>query len=139
MNTEIKRITATMNAHGLKQMLYHIVKREPGKMCIYESAFDKIDISNIVLDIERGNENSTYFSDGKHTYHFSTSKNTLYMNFDDMELLDKFDVEIDEDPYALLASLMSKETKKRYSRFDDTVYSQYCAEKGAIVLEIVFH
>ena len=102
-----KRITTTMNSHGLKEMLYHIVKRVPGAMCIYESAFDLIDIDNIVLDPNRGNANSIYFTDNKHIYHFSKSKNTLYMIFDDMVLLDEFEVDIEEDPYTLLESLMS--------------------------------
>lgn len=91
------RIRTTMNVHGLKEMIYHIVKRVPNAMCIYEAAFDEIDISNITLDEKRGNKNSLYFSDGNHTYHFSRSKNTLYMNFDDMILLDQFNVDIFDD------------------------------------------
>lgn len=43
-----------------------------------------------------------YFSDEKHTYHFSMSKNTLFMIFDDMELMDAFDVEILGDPFEAL-------------------------------------
>ena len=39
-----------MNVHGLKEMIYHIVKRVPNAMCIYEATFDEIDISNISLD-----------------------------------------------------------------------------------------
>lgn len=102
------RIRTTMNAHGLREMLYHIVKRFPNSMCIYEAAFDEIDIENIVLDEDRGSVNSTYFTDGKHTYHFSRSKNTLYMIFDDMELLDQFDVEIYEDPFDVLCEMTAQ-------------------------------
>ena len=90
-------------------MLYHIVKRVSGAMCIYETAFEPIDIPNIKLDLKRGNDNSIYFSDGKHTYHFSLSKNTLYMNFDDMEELDRFSVEIIADPYEVLSALLLKD------------------------------
>lgn len=96
------RIRTTKNMHGLKTMLYHIVKRIPGAMQIYEASFDEIDIDNITLDEKRGNANSIYFTDGRHTYHFSRSKNTLYMIFDDMELLDEFEVPIYEDPFDLL-------------------------------------
>ncbi len=102
------RIRTTMNSHGLHEMLYHIVKRVPGSMRIYEATFDQIDIDNIVLDEARGNANSTYFTDGNHTYKFSRSKNTLYMIFDDMELLDEFEVEIYEDPYDVLSGLMEQ-------------------------------
>lgn len=51
-------------------MIYHVVKRIPGGMEIYESAFDYVDLENIVLEENRGNANNIYFSDGKHTYHF---------------------------------------------------------------------
>jgi len=75
-------------------------------MQILEHAFDDIDIENLSLIEGRGNVNNTYFTDGNHTYHFSVSKNTLYMIFEDMELLDTFDVEIMEDPYSFLMHLM---------------------------------
>lgn len=101
------RIRTTKNAHGLKDMLYHIVKRIPNEMQIYECSFDEIDISNIKLIGDKGNANNTYFSDGKHTYHFSRSKNTLFMIFENMQLLDQFGVNIHEDPYDILASLES--------------------------------
>ncbi len=100
------RISTTMNLHDIKQMIYHVIRRIPNAMEICETAFDKIDIDNIVIDESRGNANNTYFSDGHHTYHFSTSKNTLYMLFDDMETLDTFDVNILDDPYTVLETLL---------------------------------
>lgn len=100
------RIRITMNLHGLSEMIYHIVKRVPNAMRIYECAFDYIDTNHIVIDEKRGNANNTYFTDGNHTYHFSTSKNTLYMIFDDMELMDSFDVDILDDPYEVLKRLL---------------------------------
>lgn len=99
------RIRTTMNSHGLREMIYHIVKRVPNVMQIYESAFDYIDREHIVLDENRGNVNNIYFTDGNHTYHFNKSKSTLYMIFDDMELMDEFEVEIVDDPYDLLTQL----------------------------------
>ncbi len=74
-------------------------------MEIFESSFDYIDTDNIRLIRNRGNHNNTYFTDGRHTYHFSKSKNTLYMIFDDMELLDTVAVEILEDPFAFLEQI----------------------------------
>lgn len=104
------RIRTTMNMHGLNKMLYHIVKRVPHAMCIYEAAYDYIDIENIEVDENRGNANSIYFTDGKHTYHFSRSKNTLYMIFDNMELMDEFEVQIYDDPYDILSNAMRLKT-----------------------------
>ncbi len=100
-----ERIRITKNMHGIDLMIYHVVKRVPGAMQILECAFDNIDLDNIKLIDDRGNDNNTYFTDGKHAYHFSISKNTLYMIFDDLELLDTFDVHIIADPYACIMGL----------------------------------
>lgn len=100
-----ERIRVTKNLYGIKEMIYHVVKRIPNQMQILECAFDDIDVENIKIIDNRGNENNTYFSDGKHTYHFSVSKNTLYMLFDDLKLLDSFEVAILDDPYQLLMQL----------------------------------
>ena len=94
-------------------MIYHVVKRIPGAMQIYECPFDPVSIENIRILPKRGNENNTYFSDGKHEYHFNGAKNTLYMIFSEMTLLDEFPVMIETDPYRLLASLLSEKKTKR--------------------------
>ena len=104
-----ERIRITKNLNGINEMIYHIVKRIPGTMQILEHSFDYIDIDNISLIAGRGNQNNTYFTDGRHTYHFNASKNTLYMIFEDMELLDSFDVDIMEDPYGFLMANMPAE------------------------------
>lgn len=101
-----ERIRVTKNLNGIDTMIYHIVKRVPGAMQILEHSFEYIDIDNLSLISNRGNVNNTYFTDGHHTYHFSMSKNTLYMIFEDMELLDTFDVEIMTDPYSFLMNLI---------------------------------
>lgn len=103
-----ERIRVTKKLHGINQMIYHVVKRVPNMMLILECAFDYIDIDSIKLIPNRGNDNNTYFTDGKHTYHFSVSKNTLYMIFDNLELLDSFEVGIMDDPYMFLLSLTQR-------------------------------
>lgn len=103
-----ERIRVTKKLHGINQMIYHVVKRVPNMMQILECVFDYIDIDSIKLIPNRGNDNNTYFTDGKHTYHFSVSKNTLYMIFDDLELLDSFEVGIMDDPYMFLLSLTQR-------------------------------
>lgn len=100
-----QRIRVTKNLHGLNSLIYHIVKRTPQTMQIFEHAFDMIDVENISVINGRGNANNTYFTDERHTYHFSLSKNTLYMLFNDMELKDTIHVEILDDPYAFLMKL----------------------------------
>ncbi len=101
-----ERIRVTKRLYGISEMIYHVVKRIPNRMQILECTFDYIDIDAIKIIPKRGNDNNTYFTDGKHTYHFSISKNTLYMIFDNLELLDSFEVEIIDDPYAFLLSFV---------------------------------
>ncbi|MDO5147613.1 MAG: hypothetical protein Q4D60_11495 [Eubacteriales bacterium] len=110
-----ERIRVTKKLHGIQEMIYHVVKRVPNMMQILECAFDFIDIDAIELISNRGNDNNTYFTDGKHTYHFSVSKNTLYMIFDDLELLDSFEVGIMDDPYMFLLSLTKQATSGQQS------------------------
>ena len=100
-----ERIRITKNIHGIEEMIYHIVRRIPNHMQIIECAFDYIDTEKISVITGRGNVNNTYFTDGKHTYHFSSSKNTLYMIFDNFDILDEFEVEIMADPYSYLMNL----------------------------------
>ena len=100
-----ERLRITKNLYALDSLVYHIVKRTPGKMQILEHSFDDIDIANIRLLNNRGLSNNTYFTDGHHTYHFSSSKNTLYMLFENMQLLDSVNVPILDDPYAYLTNL----------------------------------
>lgn len=106
-----ERIRVTKNLNGIDVMIYHVVRRIPNAMQILECSFDTIDIDNIQVIENRGNDNNTYFTDGNHTYHFSISKNTLYMIFDDLELLDEINVEILDDPYKLLMKLSNGKKK----------------------------
>lgn len=103
-----ERIRVTKNLYGIDTMIYHIVRRVPGAMQILEHAFEYIDVDHLTLIANRGNVNNTYFTDGRHTYHFSVSKNTLYMIFEDLEFLDSFDVDIMEDPYSFLMNLVGE-------------------------------
>lgn len=118
------RIRTTLNSHGLHEMIYHIVKRVPNAMQIYEAAFDYIDREHIVLDEHRGNANNVYFNDGHHTYHFNKSKSTLYMIFEDMELLDEFEVEIVDDPYELLEMTFNENVVEEDEEDATVVYNR---------------
>ncbi len=125
-----ERIRVTKRLHGIEQMIYHVVKRVPNMMQILECAFDYIDIDSIKIIPNRGNDNNTYFTDGKHTYHFSVSKNTLYMIFEDLELLDSFEVKVIEDPYNLMLATMrlDKGIQSKISLIDNQLNENVYAE-----------
>lgn len=132
-----ERIRVTKKLHGINQMVYHVVKRVPNMMQILECVFDYIDIDSVKIIPNRGNDNNTYFTDGKHTYHFSVSKNTLYMIFDDLELLDSFEVDIMEDPYEFLLS-MAKESSKEKITLEFYNRQKEAVESYQVVIENKF-
>lgn len=131
-----ERIRVTKNIYSIDEMIYHIVKRVPGSMLILEHAFDYIDISKISLIKDRGNVNNTYFTDGKHVYHFSVSKNTLYMLFQNMDLLDSFEVEIMYDPYSFLMKLMSKEEFQTSTNLEQMKQKSQLEKENRICLRL---
>lgn len=131
-----ERIRVTKNLHGIDEMIYHIVRRVPGAMQIIEYAFDYIDIENIQLIPDRGNDNNTYFTDGNHKYHFSTSKNTLYMLFEDMEVVDSFEVEIMSDPYAFLMRVIGGDATTDPSQYVEQAIEKAIDKKNTLCLRL---
>ena len=131
-----ERIRVTKNLHGIDEMIYHIVRRVPGAMQIIEYAFDYINIENIQLIPDRGNDNNTYFTDGNHKYHFSTSKNTLYMLFEDMEVVDSFEVEIMSDPYAFLMRVIGGDATTDPSQYVEQAIEKAIDKKNTLCLRL---
>lgn len=105
-----ERIRVTKNLYAIENMFYHVVKRVPHAMQVLECSLDEIDIPSIKLLSEGNTKTNPYFTDGKHTYHFLVSKSTLYMSFNDMQLIDDFEVDILDDPYTLLETMFSTPT-----------------------------
>ncbi|PAK20893.1 hypothetical protein CJJ23_04840 [Mycoplasmopsis agassizii] len=93
------RLRTTKKLYGINKIIYHVVKRVPNYMYIYETMLEEIDIDNLRLIKKNSGDNNTYFSDSKNIYHFSISKNTLYMIFDNLTLLDRIEINIFKDPY----------------------------------------
>ncbi len=77
---------------------------------------------------KKANDKNIYFKDDKHTYHFNISKSTLYMMFDDMELLDTFVVDILEDPYSYLEGLFAND-KELLANIEDVITNNLDEEK----------
>ena len=106
-----ERIRTTKNIYNIDTLIYHIIKRESGKMLIKECPFDLIDTNNLRELPERNGRNTYYFTDGIHVYSFNKAKTTLYMTFDCLETLDEIPVQISSDPYHILASINNSSYK----------------------------
>ncbi|WP_257009385.1 NgoFVII family restriction endonuclease [Bacillus sp. 7884-1] len=103
-NLRNERIEFTMRTYGLDSMIYHCVTRLPGKILIFESTMDQIDIPNI-KNIDVSNKNTITFDDGKNEYSFNLTKSTLYKRFFTDDPLTEINVSILEKPYVSLAKL----------------------------------
>jgi hypothetical protein len=99
------RIDFTEKAHGLRNSLYHCVLRDKGKFLIFEEPMDKIEIGRI--GHIKKNKGSISFQDGVNDYSFLVSKSTLTKRFITEKILNKFNVEILEDPLSELEKLLN--------------------------------
>lgn len=100
-----ERIDFTLRTYGLQSMIYHCVTRKPGRILIFESPMDKVDIPNI-KNITLNNKNTITFEDGKNEYSFNITKSTLYKRFITDKPLAEIEVNILEKPYLALAKLV---------------------------------
>jgi len=98
------RIELANNTYGILGSCYHIVVRKPGKLLIFETDYNKIDINNINSVMQKKDKTLT-FEDGKNYYSYTFSKSTLYRKFIIPENAYQLKVDIIRDPYELILSL----------------------------------
>ena len=99
-----ERIDFAGRSTDVEYFVYHCIARLPEKLYIFETPMKHIDIDNILITEERGENIS--FTDGIGRYKFNSSKSTLFKEFDGSTGLFKKAVDIYEDPYKLLNSLV---------------------------------
>lgn len=100
------RINLAKRLYGIDESIYHIVARQEKKLVLFETDYDVIDI-NAICDVKT-TQSALTFSDNKNFYSFNFSKSTLYRKFFITDNARYFDVEIIEDPYALLLDIFSQ-------------------------------
>lgn len=105
-----ERIDFTLRTYGMSEMVYHCIKREKGRIRIFECPLEKIDTANIKNIVKKNN--TINFEDGKHRYGFYMPKSTLYMHFEGMTEVKSMEVNINEDPYSLLENLKVEWTEE---------------------------
>lgn len=96
-----ERIRATKRIHGLKDIIYHCVVRDEGKIMVFECPMDEIDIKSI-KKVNVGTKNVISFEDGKNEYSFNLSKSTLYKRFITENVLLEVNVKIIDNPYEVI-------------------------------------
>ncbi|UOO43815.1 NgoFVII family restriction endonuclease (plasmid) [Priestia megaterium] len=99
-----ERIELTKRTYELDSMIYHCVTRGPGKIYVFESPMDLIDISYI-KNVKVSNKNTITFEDNRNEYSFNITKSTLYKRFHTENPLVEIDVKILSNPYLALATM----------------------------------
>ncbi len=94
------------DTYNVTETQYHIVGRKAGKLRIFNTPYEKVDVSQIheVKDDDR----SISFTDGINEYSFNKSKSVLQKRFFVPDVFKDIDVNIIEDPYELLENLFAK-------------------------------
>ncbi len=105
-NLRNERIQFTKRTYAIKDMIYHCIVRDTGKIMIYETPMDEIKISE-VKNIATTSGNIITFSDKINEYSFNISKSTLYKRFITDNILIDIPIIILKNPYELIRRLFS--------------------------------
>jgi hypothetical protein len=121
-----ERIGATKRIYGLDSMKYHCVVRKKGKIMVYETDFETINVNEIHFIKE--NKNTIQFFDSKNEYSFNITKSTLYKRFITKNILLEVDVKIIDDPFEIL--------EEKFLKVKDVYYSKDIKEKPFVILPL---
>ena len=109
-----ERIESTKRIYGLNEMIYHCIVRNEGRIRVFECPMDLIDIKSI-KNVTVSNKNTILFKDNINEYSINLSKSTLYKRFITNNVLIDIDVDILDNPYDAVLSLLTE--KKPYLTF----------------------
>lgn len=117
-----QRIEFAEKLSGVEKSYYHCIVRAQKQFSIFEEEMDYITLDNI-NDIKK-KKNVLWFHDGLHEYNFNVSKSTLFKRFNTSNSLQKFDVNILENPLEEINKCINKNDllfQNRYIHYE-TVY-----------------
>ena len=100
-----ERMDFANNQYDVDETQYHIVGRCEGKLRIFNTPYEYIDLDSI--HVEKDDETSCTFYDDKNLYTFNKSKSVLLKRFDMPEQHKDILVEILDDPLSLLENFFS--------------------------------
>jgi hypothetical protein len=100
-----ERIGLANRLYDIESSLYHIIARKEKELLLYETDTDNIHALKTT-------KASLQFEDGRNSYSFNYSKNTLFRKFIVPQNAYRLPVEIIEDPYTLLLELFEDKILK---------------------------
>lgn len=98
-----ERIASTKRIFELDDIIYHCVTRNPGKILVYETGMDPVNIEKI--NLKEAGKNTITFEDGIHEYSFNITKSTLYRRFITENVSLQVPVRIIDDPFAAIEKM----------------------------------
>lgn len=96
------------HVHSVYHVLMPSSKNEEAKIFVGETAYDKIDIENLTIIGCTGKNNPTnfFFSDGKHTYKYTSADSQLHMSFDNRNIVcDEWNAKYADDAHAIFGKI----------------------------------
>lgn len=99
------RMQSANNLYGIDQSVYHIIGRSVGRLEIFDSPYDFVDVDS--LKIIEETDKALRFKDRNHSYTFNRSKSVLMKQFVVPENRIVLPIEIIDDPYTLLEKMLT--------------------------------
>lgn len=121
-----ERIETTKRIYGLKNMIYHCIVRDEGKISTFECDMNLIDKNSI--KIIGSTKNTVSFKDLFNEYSFNITKSTLYKRFVTKDVIFEIDVKILEDPFEVL--------EKKFLTVKEVYYKKTIKENPFVILPL---
>jgi len=121
-----ERIETTRRIYGLKNMIYHCIVRDEGKISTFECDMNLIDKKSIKTI--NSNKNTISFKDSFNEYSFNITKSTLYKRFVTKNIIFEVDVKILEDPFEVL--------EEKFLKVKNVYYKKIIKEEPFVILPL---
>lgn len=96
------------NVHSVYHVLMPSSKTEKAKIFVGETSYDRIDVEklSIIGCTSSNNPTNFFFSDGHHTYKYTSADSQLYMNFNNKNIVcDEWDVKYADDAHGIFEKI----------------------------------
>lgn len=125
-----ERMTVANGLYGINSSIYHIIGRRKDSLYVFNTDYDFVDKDHI--ELLKSNDKSLHFSDGKNIYSFNRSKTVLMKEFELQENAHKIDVDIIQDPFNILESLLTTKVNLEFVMPKEQVLLPLFSEKGGL-------
>lgn len=126
-----------MHVHSVYHVLMPSNKSDVPQIFVGETSYDRIDIENLKVlgSTSKKNPSNFFFTDGKHTYKYTSADSQLYMNFSNKDIIcDEWDVKFADDAYAIFGKIAEmvypSEFKDMYTKDEQNIRKEpdetYC-------------